>query len=38
MISGLGHFKAKRKTFKDEVGENTRSFQDATIFVHMEVR
>jgi hypothetical protein len=38
MVPGLGHFKAKRKTFKDEVGENTGSFQDANIFVHIEVR
>jgi hypothetical protein len=27
--------KPKRKTLKDEVGENTRSFQDATIFLYI---
>jgi hypothetical protein len=33
IILGLGHFKEKRKIFKDEVGGNTRSFQDVNIEV-----
>jgi hypothetical protein len=28
----------QKETFKDEVGDNTRSFQDVTFFVLMEVR
>jgi hypothetical protein len=35
MVSGVGSSKAKRKTFEDEVGENTRNFQDANIFLNI---
>jgi hypothetical protein len=38
MVPSLGHFKAKGKHLGNDVGENTRNFQDANIFVHMEVR
>jgi hypothetical protein len=38
MVPRLGHFKAKGKPLRNVVGENTRSFPDANIFVHMEVR
>jgi hypothetical protein len=36
MVLGLGHL--KRKPLKNDVGENTRSFQDANIFLHIEAR
>jgi hypothetical protein len=38
MVPVLGHFKAKGKPLRNDVGENTRSFHDANLFVHMEVR
>jgi hypothetical protein len=38
MVPLLGHFKAKGKPLRNNVGEDTRSFQDANIFVHIEVR
>jgi hypothetical protein len=38
MVPGLGHFKAKGKPLRNDVGENTRSFQDVTFFIHIEVR
>jgi hypothetical protein len=33
----LGHFKAKGKPLRNDVGENT-SFQDANFFIHIEAR
>jgi hypothetical protein len=38
MVSRLGHFKAKGKPLKNDVGENTRSFQMQTFFIHIEAR
>jgi hypothetical protein len=38
MVPGLGHFKVKGNPLRNDVGENTRSFQDVNIFIHMEVR
>jgi hypothetical protein len=39
MVPGLGHFKAKGKPLRNDVGENTRSFQDVTKkIIHIEVR
>jgi hypothetical protein len=35
MVPGLGHFKVKGKPLKNDVGENTRSFQDANIFLYI---
>jgi hypothetical protein len=32
MVSEVGSSKEKRKTFEDEVGENTRSFKMQTFF------
>jgi hypothetical protein len=37
MVSGVGSSKAKRKTFEDEVGENTR-VQNANIYIYIEAR
>jgi hypothetical protein len=34
----VGSFKVKGKPLRNDVGEITRSFQDANLFVHMEVR
>jgi hypothetical protein len=30
-----GHPTSRRKTFKDEVGENTRSFQDVAFYLYI---
>jgi hypothetical protein len=38
MVPVLGHFKVKGKPLRNDLGEITRSFQDANPFVHMEVR
>jgi hypothetical protein len=32
MVPGLGHFKVKGKSLRNDVGENIRSFQEATFF------
>jgi hypothetical protein len=31
----VGHFKAKGKPLRNDVGENTRSFQGANIFLYI---
>jgi hypothetical protein len=38
-VLGLGHLKLKGKPLKNDVGKNTRCFQDAnTFFIHIETR
>jgi hypothetical protein len=34
----VGSFKVKGKPLRKDVGEKYRSFKDANVFVHMEVR